>query len=578
MGGSTGAGRRLLAGAALAAAAAAALAVPASAARDDLDLVSQSTAGAPADAASAAPAVSADGRYVAFASEADNMGPQFSPTSDVFVRDLLGRTTTLVSRAATPADGYSDDPSISADGTRVAFTSEATNLPVDDDVLPAVFVRDVSAGATLLASRADGAAGAAADGVSRDPAISADGRRVAFVSDAEGLADGAEQGVANIYVRDLAAGTTTLVSRADGPDGAGALSSSSAPAISADGSRVAFLSTAPNLSSEDPAGARSVFVRDLAAGTTTLASRATGPAGAVAGGQSASSPSISADGTRVAFGSSSPVLSDEDADGVASVHVRDLAAATTTLASRADGPSGAGADGGAFESAISGDGLRVAFRSTATNLSAEDADPVADVFVRDLAAGTTTLASRAAGAAGAPGDADSAEPSLSGDGRFVAFSSAALTLAPVPLGTGSHIFRRDVTPLPVVAPPPALTQSVAVAPGRAVRRARCAGRPATIVGTARRDVLRGTRRADVIAALGGDDVVLGAGGNDIVCLGTGNDRAHGGRGADVIRGGPGRDLMLGGPGPDLLIGNGALDLARGGHGADLCRTEGRLSC
>jgi Tol biopolymer transport system component len=573
----SGAPRRIAAAAALAAAAGA-LAMPAAAARDDLDLVSRATSGAPADGASAAPSLSADGRYVAFSSDADNLAsPQLSGTTDVFVRDLQAGTTALVSRAGPPADGISFEPSISADGARVAFTSEATNLSDDDGDLSDVFVRDLAAGTTELASRPDGTAGDGADDVSNAPAISADGRRVAFVSDADDLAPGAVAGVTSVYVRDLDQDTTVLVSRA--PGGAGADGNSSAPAISADGSRVAFLSSAENLSTEDAPGTQDVYVRDLGAGTTTLASRASGASGAAATGLSQAA-SISADGSRVAFATASPNLSDEDADGTTDVFVRDLAAGTTILASRASGATGAGGDAGAFDPALSGDGLSVAFRSAAANLSAEDADPVIDVFVRDLDAGTTTLVSRAAGPAGAAAVSASGEPALSASGRYVAFSSGADNLSTADLDAVVNVFRRDVRGVPVSqAAPPAAAPAIAASPAARRRaRARCAGRLATIVGTARRDVIRGTRRADVIAALGGDDVVMGAAGNDIICLGAGNDRAHAGRGADLVRGGPGQDLMLGGAGPDLLIGGGGLDLARGGHGADLCRADAGRSC
>ena len=98
-------------------------------------------------------------------------------------------------------------------------------------------------------------------------------------------------------------------------------------------------------------------------------------------------------------------------------------------------------------------------------------------------------------------------------------------------------------------------------PGAPASVPRCAGRPATIVGSAGRDTLRGTRRADVIVALGGNDRVFAGGGNDIVCGGSGNDRIAGGRGRDVLLGGSGRDRLTGGPQRDRCLGGGARDRA-----------------
>jgi uncharacterized delta-60 repeat protein len=97
---------------------------------------------------------------------------------------------------------------------------------------------------------------------------------------------------------------------------------------------------------------------------------------------------------------------------------------------------------------------------------------------------------------------------------------------------------------------------------------RCAGKRATIVGTARRDTLRGTPRADVIVALGGNDRIRAGRGNDLVCGGTGNDDITGQAGRDRLFGGPGRDRLLGGPGNDRLTGGGARDQCLGGSGRD----------
>ena len=314
---------------------------------------------------------------------------------------------------------------------------------------------------------------------------------------------------------------------------------------------------------------------------------------------------ISADGRRVAFASTATNLSGEADDTVTNVYLRDLTSGTTTLISRASGQAGAPTSFDAQFPSISGDGRLVAFASEGPGLSTEDRDGVSNVFVRDTLTSATILASRAAGPNGAGGDDASFSPSLSGDGRYVAFQSDAGNLVPG-ANDVSNIFRRDLGP----PPSPGAGAGGGGGPaggsrGPGGRSARCAGLRATRVGTARRDVIRGTARRDVIVTLGGNDVVRGRGGNDVICLGAGNDRAtggagndrllgeggadlvdggagadrlEGGPGADRLGGGAGRDLLVGGAGADRLLGAGGKDAARGGPGMDVCRTEARRAC
>src|SRR5262249_29375432 len=162
-------------------------------------------------------------------------------------------------------------------------------------------------------------------------------------------------------------------------------------------------SLASNLDPADGDSLQDVFVRDLQAGTTTLVSRAGGAGGAKADRESVS-PAISADGRFVAFDSVATNLDPGDADTAGDTFVRDLQAKTTTLVSRAGGAAGAKADAESGSPAISADGRFVAFNSVATNLDPADGDIATDIFVRDLQANATTLVSRAAGASGAKGN------------------------------------------------------------------------------------------------------------------------------------------------------------------------------
>jgi Tol biopolymer transport system component len=547
------------------------VAFQAAAARDDLILVSRATSGAAANDNSAGSAISADGRFVAFQSGADNLSTgDNNGFTNVFVRDLQAGTTTLASVTFDNAAGANDHaarPSISADGRYVAFDSGADNLSTgDNNSFVNVFVRDLQAGTTTLASVTFDNQAGANDG-SIAPSISADGRFVAFQSNADNLSPDDDDGFQNVFVRDTRApGTTTLVSRAPGPAGAGANDSSSSPSISADGRYVAFDSGADNLSTGDNNGFTNVFVRDLA-GATTLASvtfdnsaGANGPSGG---------PSISADGRFVAFSSEADNLSPDDDNGVVNIFVRDLVAETTTLVSRAPGSAGAAASGSSVGPAISADGRFVAFPSEADNLSEDDIDIFENVFVRDLVAETTTLVSRAPGPTGAAASESSLVSAISADGRFVAFQSDADNLSPEDENAFENIFARDVLgPVQGSSSPPASPGSPAL-PGGSGAGSRCAGRPATLVGTAARDTLRGTPGRDVIAALAGDDLVIGRGGPDVICLGPGRDQGRGGGGGDLIDGGPGDDRLLGGAARDRLLGRGGRDLLVGGPGGDL---------
>ncbi|MGD9697270.1 MAG: calcium-binding protein [Thermoleophilia bacterium] len=571
------------------------LALPAAAAPGDLDLVSRATGGAPGNAHSDAPSMSADGRYVAFTSEAHNLSDENNDGyTAVYVRDRQSGTLTLVSRASgaagLAADGVSGEPAISADGRRVAFTSTADNLSVDDqNGVFDVFVRDLATNETRLVSRQTGGAGAGGDAHSSSPSISADGRYVAFASQADNLSGADNFDAFDVFVRDLDAATTTLVSRATGASGAGGDGGSAVPSISASGARVAFLSAATNLGG-GPAEL-DVYLRDVPTATTVLVSRASGGAGAPADADSFT-PAISADGRRVVFPSLADNLDPTADPGAVNVFVRDVVSSTTTTVA----PQGADNEVSPARSALSADGRLVAFASSAPGLSSEDADPVRDVFVRDLQTGATMLASRAAGAAGAPGDAESAHPVLSADGALVAFDSVATNLSADDVDPVRDVFVRDVRPVPPFATGPGGGDPGAGPGAPAAPVVRCAGVAATIVGTPRAETIRGTRRRDVIVALGGNDRVLGGAGDDLICLGNGDDRGHGGpgrdriiggagrdrleggAGADRLEGGAGRDVLVGGPGADRLLGGAGRDRAVGVAGRDVCASEGRASC
>ena len=225
---------------------------------------------------------------------------------------------------------------------------------------------------------------------------------------------------------------------------------------------MAFQSGANNLSTEDSNAVQNIFVRDVAPGTNTLVSRATGVAGPRANGGSVE-PDISPSGRYVAFVSAANNLSLDDDNAVRNVFLRDLDESTTTLMSRASGPAGAGGDADSFLAVVS-DNARVAFSSDANNLSAEDGNGFENVFVRDALTGTTTLVSRAQGAAGAPANDSSIEPATSADGRYVAIVSLATNLAAGTVAGEQYVYRRDVLGDAPVATPLCKTLPLPPAP------------------------------------------------------------------------------------------------------------------
>jgi len=301
---------------------------------------------------SAAPVVSDDGAAVTFSSDATNLvASDTNGLTDVFVRDRATGTTARasVSTTGTQADGPSLDPSLSGDGQIVAFESQASNLVAGDtNGASDVFVRDRQAGTTTRVSIATG--GAQADGPSYFAATAGNGRFITFYSHATNLVAGDTNAAPDVFVHDRQAGTTTRVSV--GSTGAQGNGDSVNPTISADGRFVAFESQASNLVSGDTNNVADVFVRDTVASKILRAS--VGSAGEQADAAS-SQPVIAADGSTVVFWSDATTLTPGDTNGFSDVFARSLAASDTqrvskTGSSQANGDSfTAGvASGGAF--------------------------------------------------------------------------------------------------------------------------------------------------------------------------------------------------------------------------------------
>jgi Tol biopolymer transport system component len=391
-------------------------------------------AGGPAvgPAVTESPAISGDGNIVAYASAASDLVTDDSNSlTDVFVSDRARKETTRVSRGLSGAQtngssAVDSAPALSADGQVVAFSSAATNLVADDNNgVGDVFVFDRARQETTRVNL--GTSGVEATGRdSFDPALSTDGRFVAFASDAANLVADDTNNATDVFVHDRQARTTTRVSV--GAGGAQATGGESyAPAVSGDGSVVAFISRAANIAPGATDGIDNVFVRDLKAGITTRVGTTGGPDGSTIPPRVA----LSANGRFVAYADETDVfVFDRQGGGAEQVSV---------------GPGGAPGDRASAAPALSADGRFVAFQSGATNLVPADTNQRTDVFVRDRRFGTTTRVSLGSGSV--QGDQPSTAPRISGDGRFVAFQSAATNLVPGDTNSAPDIFVHDRTPV-----------------------------------------------------------------------------------------------------------------------------------
>lgn len=392
---------------------------------------------------SSRPAISADGRVVAFESYADNLVPGgHSGLPRIYVHDRSTMQTTMVSVSSTGvvANGYSEGCAISADGLVVAYMSRSDNLaPGDTNGLDDVYVHDRSTGSTTCAS--NGLAGLPGNNRSGYPALSADGRYVALVSEASNLVSGDTNARDDVFVYDRSTGVTTRESvSTSGVQSNGFSPLSPIIALSADGRFVAFANTATNLDAADTNARADVFVRDRIAGVTERVSLG---AGGIQGDGDSMRASISADGRHVAFASIASNLVLGDSNGAADLFVRDRFLHTTERVSI--GASGVEQNPGGsiyglwFQ--ISADGRVVAFQSEAANLVADDTNGSIDVFVRDRQAAKTERVS--VSSTGTQGNSHGSWPSISADGRCVAFTSASSNLIAGDVNGQQDVFVRD---------------------------------------------------------------------------------------------------------------------------------------
>lgn len=520
---------------------AAVTAAPAAGGPADTERVSVASNGAGGDLGSYAADISPDGRYVVFLSHSQNLVPGdlgWAVRTEVYLHDRVRHTTEQVSpqRTGSPADGFRvGSPVVSAEGRFVAFDTAADDLPADDgDIESDVFVWDRQAGTTSLVSTppvegleksasrnaaisddgrivaytsatwSETAPGldrgvyafdrreqttdvvfawpdANGDGISA-PSLSADGRYVAFRTS---TGFGTDQASSSVLLHDRVTDRTEVVT-----ERGGAAVPSDPPAVSADGRFVAFASSSDELVAGDDNGDVDVFVRDMRTGSTEVVSR--GDAGLSADGDS-TAPSISADGRHVVFHSEAS-LSNLDTDRLPDVFAFDRDTDRTTLVTkglevdpRTDDRQ---VETGSYDASVDGQGRHVVFTTPDRLGGGRDTNRFADIYVHDLLGGSPST-----GPSNPCPDRTSASVTCTTDrkGRLVLQGT----------GFAERLF-----------------------------------------GTGRADVLRGGRGADILVAGAGRDWLFGGAGRDllrpgagrdVVDCGTDRDRVQGARGDTVRR-------------------------------------------
>jgi Tol biopolymer transport system component len=419
--------------------AALAVAAPAAAVVPSTERVSVSTSGAQADGVVADfQAVTAHGRYVAWESNADNLvAGDTNRDFDLLLRDRVAGTTELVNVSSTGEQGNGGGftPAISANARFVAFASISTNLTGNDtNNTTDIFLRDRRHGTTKRVSVKNGGGQITRGGF--DPSITSDGRYIGFTSTGSNIVSGDTNGAQDVFLRDRVGRTTVRVDLK--PDGQQIPGGAALGYVSSNGRYVLFTSWAV-VTPGDTNGKQDLFLRDLVANTTELISvaRTGGPADEY----TSITEAISGDGRYVAFTSYASNLVVGDTNGAPDVFVRDRQTGTTKRVSLSnDGAQVSAGDGG--RDGISADGRYVVFATDDGTVVAGDTNDAIDVFVRDLTAETTTRVS--VDSAGGQANDRSYSSTISADGAHVLFVSYATDLVSGDTNGMNDVFIRNL--------------------------------------------------------------------------------------------------------------------------------------
>lgn len=401
-----------------------------------LKKASNSASGGDADDANYRPAVSGNGRFVVYSSDATNIiENDVNGFTDIFLYDRLNGKTELVSITSfgeqLNAGSSLFNNSVSDDGRYIAFTTTATNISFEStNGLMLAYVHDRVSGMTTLVSKSSG--GAIPNSSCTRARISGDGRFIIYSSTATNLANDVDDtNDTDIFVYDRDTGNTECASvnaAGKSPVGAAAFSS-----VSADGRFVTFQSACDTLDANDTHIGNDIFIRDRQLGSTTLISAGAGGAADGASDESV----VSGDGSFVVFRSNATnLISGTTVAANNHLYLWKRADGSVSLVTKAFGGGAASAGGSLCD--ISESGRFVVFRSTATNIMNIAQTQSAHLYLYDRVNDTFSRASDTIGGTEANGDVS--DPSISNDGSVVAYVSNANNLSPNDQNSDYDIF------------------------------------------------------------------------------------------------------------------------------------------
>jgi Tol biopolymer transport system component len=460
---------------------------------------------------------------------------------------------------------------LSHDASKILFSAPQSHFELNgrSDVA-GLYVKDLATGAvTTVTTSVDGFHFAD---------LSPDGRKVVFSSGEANLVPGDTNGVKDVFVKDLQTGAVTLVSTSQaGTQGDGA---SIQPSFSPDGRKVLFVSNAENLHPGSRALPADVFLKDLATGQVTLVTKVHPNWGGAQGGhQGAQWAQFSADGSTIVYHSTEGLMVPEPVTPRHNVFAYDVASGRTQLLTR--NLNGVSSNGQSGFASPSPDGSRVAFMGEGSDLVPNDTNRTSDVFMTDVRTGQITRLSTTS--SGGERAELSWEPSFSPNGRWVAFASDSILIKDIEtgqlhnittrydgaalagFGARNPIFSGDGTSILYSASNNYLVSPDTTPHGQHLFMWVSATKSTTSDGA---DSLMGSWLPEVLTGGAGDDTVHGLDGADTLDGDTGQDVVLGGTGADFLRGLADDDTVNGEAGDDTVNGNLGADSVRGGAGAD----------